>query len=161
MSKAKAIQLPGWVRNLRAMMETRGFNPRSLSLRAGLNSTAVRDMLEGRSRFPRYDTALALADALGTTPARLMADGPTHGKAPANDEAGEQGVDLLTEIITRLQEVAVEMGHQLDPRAFAAMASSIYRRLQEDGGASDPENIKPRVHDLLDYELLRQKRDGK
>jgi len=45
-------------------MEEQKFNARSLSLRAGLNATAVRDMIEGRSRYPRYDTVESLAGAL-------------------------------------------------------------------------------------------------
>src|ERR1700691_2909369 len=105
MAKSKTNTLPVWVRNLRAMMEQKNYNPRSLSLKAGLNATAVRDMLEGRSRFPRYDTALALAKALDTTPAILMNDAKTAEPA-AKAGALDQDLDLLTEIIARLKEAA-------------------------------------------------------
>ena len=60
----KQKQQPNWRRHLQELMETKGFNPRSLSLAAGLNATAVRDMLEGRTMSPRYDTARSLAYAL-------------------------------------------------------------------------------------------------
>lgn len=56
---ARAPSQPQWIEILRELMNSQGLNPRSLSLKAGLGATAVRDMLEGRARFPRYDTAVA------------------------------------------------------------------------------------------------------
>lgn len=49
---------------LRAMMEKRGMTARSLSLASGLASTAVRDILSGRSATPRPSTILRLAKVL-------------------------------------------------------------------------------------------------
>jgi transcriptional regulator with XRE-family HTH domain len=49
-----------------------GLNPKSLSLRAGLNETFVRDILKGRTRYPRTDTLAKLAAALGCSPADLL-----------------------------------------------------------------------------------------
>jgi transcriptional regulator with XRE-family HTH domain len=152
---------PGWVRNMRTLMDEQGFNPRSLSLRAGLNATAVRDMFEGRSRFPRYDTVQALADALKTTPAQLMSDGATTA-TPVKDEAFGQDIELLTEIIARLQETAAEMGRKLTPREFAAMCATIYRRLHENGKTKSQNyraTLDPEINDLLEYESLRHKRN--
>jgi transcriptional regulator with XRE-family HTH domain len=161
MSNKKDTATPEWVRNLRRLMDEQGFNPRSLSLRAGLNATAVRDMIEGRSRFPRYDTVQALADALNTTPALLMSSDKTGGEIQAKGHAFGKDIELLTEIISRLQETATEMGRELSPREFAAMSTTIYRRLQEDGevakGKIHPA-LKPQIHDLLEYESLRNKR---
>jgi transcriptional regulator with XRE-family HTH domain len=150
---------PEWLRNLRRLMEERGYNPRSLSLRAGLNATAVRDMIEGRSRFPRYDTVQALADALDTTPALLMSGHQVATDLHAKGDAFGKDIELLTEIIARLQETAAEMGRELTPREFAAMSATIYQRLQNDEGArKNRANLKSQVHDLLEYETLRQKR---
>jgi transcriptional regulator with XRE-family HTH domain len=157
MTKTKDTTPPSWLRNMRELMDQQGFNPRSLSLRAGLNATAVRDMIEGRSRFPRYDTVQALADALSTTPARLMS-GDAADKIPA--EAFGKDVELLTEIITRLQETASELGRQLTPREFAAMSATIYKSVQETGDTTTRKaraTIKPQIHDLLEYESLRHK----
>ncbi|MGP1395385.1 MAG: S24 family peptidase [Inquilinaceae bacterium] len=67
-------------------MTAGGLNPRSLALRAGLNATAVRDILAGRSKNPLYGTVLRLADALGCDPADLMvqaAEPPPPSEAPA------------------------------------------------------------------------------
>jgi transcriptional regulator with XRE-family HTH domain len=157
MSKTKTPKLPSWVRNLRALMEKRGYNPRSLSLQAGLNATAVRDMLEGRSRFPRYDTVQALALALDTTPALLMGE---EGLLNEVASAGfAQDLELLTEVIARLQEVTEELDRKLSPRDFAAMATAIYKRIQAgEERKKKISQIRPQIHDLLDYELLRQKR---
>jgi transcriptional regulator with XRE-family HTH domain len=159
MTKTKASAAPHWLRNLHLLMEQRGLNPRSLSLKAGLNATAVRDMLDGRSRFPRYDTIQALSEALGTTPALLMGDSEAVREVSAKGQGFAQDLDLLTEIIARLQEVTEELDRKLEPRDFAAMATSIYRRLH-DGHERKKSigSIRPQIHDLLDYEMLRQKR---
>lgn len=150
---------PNWLRNLRLLMEKHGYNPRSLSLKAGLNATAVRDMLDGRSRFPRYDTIKAMADALGTTPALLMGDSDAALEVSSKGPGFGQDLELLTEIITRLQEVCEELNHKLNPRDFAAMAATIFRRVQDNPDAKRGSDfIRPQIVDLLDYETLRQKK---
>jgi len=159
MTKTKPTTTPGWVRNLRKLMEDQGYNPRSLSLKAGLNATAVRDMLEGRSRFPRYDTAKSLAAALDTTPTLLMSDDDTANEINTKGGLFSQDLELLTEIIARLQEVTDELNHKLPPRDFAAMTATIYKRIQEgEERKKKISAIRPQIHDLLDYEMLRQKR---
>jgi transcriptional regulator with XRE-family HTH domain len=159
MTKTKPQSAPHWLRNLRLLMDKHGYNPRSLSLKAGLNATAVRDMLDGRSRFPRYDTIQAMADVLDTTPALLMGDNDTALEMSLKGQGFSQDLELLTEILTRLQEVTEEHDHKLSPRDFAAMAATIYRRLQEASGQKKAtDTIKPQILDLLDYDLLRQKR---
>jgi hypothetical protein len=162
MTKDKETVAPEWVRNLRRLMDEQGFNPRKLSLLAGLNATAVRDMMEGRSRFPRYDTVQSLADVLGTTPALLMSSKKTGSEIQSKGQAFGHNIELLAEIITRLQEVATEKGRELSPREFAAMSATIYRRIVETSGDASPKvqmgSIKPQVYDLLEYETLRHKR---
>ncbi len=151
-----------WVRNLRRLMDEQGLNPRKLSLLAGLNATAVRDMIEGRSQFPRYDTVQSLADVLGTTPAMLMSSKKIGVEIQSKGAPFGHNIELLAEIIARLQETASELGRELTPREFAAMSATIYRRLQD--APSDTSfkaqinSIKPQVYDLLEYETLRHKR---
>jgi len=159
MTKNKSTAAPNWLRNLRLLIEKQGLNPRSLSLKAGLNATAVRDMLDGRSRFPRYDTIKAMADVLETTPALLMGDNDAAQEISVKGHGFSQDLELLTEIITRLQEVTDELDHKLSPRDFAAMAATIYRRIQDaPGSKKNTDNIRPQILDLLDYDSLRQKR---
>ena len=159
MSKTKNTTPPAWVQNLRSLMESRGLNPRSLSLKAGLNPTAVRDMIEGRSRFPRYDTAQSLAEALDTTPAQLMSGGNIGNEPAATNKGLGEDLELLTEIIARLQEVTEELDRKVAPRDFAAMTATIYRRMQEtEQGKPKVSSIKPQIIDLLDFETLRQKK---
>jgi len=154
MSKTKT---PNWVRNLRLLMEKQGFNPRSLSMKAGLNPTAVRDMLEGRTKFPRYDTARALAIALGTTPVALMGDEDSALEIEQKGSEFGDDLELLTEIIARLQEVIAEHNRRLPPRDFAAMTATLYRRMQDKTARRKGMNtIRPQIHDLLDYEELRR-----
>lgn len=57
---------------LERLMHERGFNQKSLALKAGLNETAVRDILKGRSRRPLHTTVMALAVALGCDVAELL-----------------------------------------------------------------------------------------
>jgi len=158
MKKPKQLA-PRWVANLRSLMQARGLNPRSLSLKAGLNATAVRDMLEGRTRFPRYDTVLSLSRALETTPSRLMGAGDAetpenHGRNASMDD----DLELLTEIIARLQEVIGEYKVSVEPRDFALMASALYRRMKKtDKGKPVSAALQPKICDLLEYEMLRQK----
>lgn len=156
MKKPKQTQ-PRWVVNLRALMTARQLNPRSLSLKAGLNATAVRDMLEGRTRFPRYDTVMALAGALDVTPAELMSGISKDGEKRFANKGLDEDLELLTEIIYRLQEVIEEYKHPIGPRDFAAMVTSLYRRMQIPGAAKTVRAaLQPKIIDLLEYETLRR-----
>jgi len=60
------------VAELRRRMAAGDFNQKSLARAAGLNETAVRDILVGRSRHPRHDTVEKLARALGCAVADLI-----------------------------------------------------------------------------------------
>ncbi|HUY68865.1 MAG TPA: hypothetical protein VMV79_06145, partial [Alphaproteobacteria bacterium] len=93
--------------------------------------------------------------ALGTTPARLM-----DGRSPkaANDEDFGEDLDLLTEIIARLQEIVAEHRRKLPPQDFAAITAAIYRRMRADRPGAARGAIGPRIHDLLGYEMLRQRK---
>ncbi|MFA5041796.1 MAG: hypothetical protein WC464_09225, partial [Bdellovibrionales bacterium] len=132
------------------------------SLLAGLNATAVRDMIEGRSRFPRYDTVEALASTLGTTPAFLMSSRSGGIEIQAKGATFGRNIELLAEVIARLQETAAELKRELTPREFAAMTATIYRRLQENPDdvpfKTRVNSIKPQIYDLMEYDSLRHKR---
>lgn len=71
---------------LKFHMERKGLNPTSLSKKAGLSSTAVRDILEHDSTpFPRIDTFAKLCRALEVSPHQLsplFADLYTHEQDP-------------------------------------------------------------------------------
>lgn len=164
MPKSKHTQ-PIWRRHLRDLMEKKGFNPRRLSLAAGLNPTGVRDMLEGRTMSPRYDTARALAYALGTTPAILMGDDDLVNEIKQKGPKFGDDVELFTEVIARLQKAIedykrdINPKRQIEPQNFAAMAATMFHQVK---GATNPNKalstIKPKVHDLLNYETLRGSR---
>lgn len=148
-----------WIENLRFLMDAKKMNPRSLSLKAGLNATAVRDMLEGRAKFPRYDTVEALAEALEVTPAQLMGGkGQTIRQSGKKDPLADDDLNLLTEIISRLQEVAQEHRHNVGPNEFAAMVTTIYRAVQKAPQSKGSRSkIDPQIDHLLAYESLRRK----
>ena len=75
-------------------MELRGLSRRALSLNAGLSEGAVKAILSGHSKHPRYDTLEKLAIVLGCTVSDLIED--------------ERGIDEATS--TPLTVVAVS-GH--------------------------------------------------
>ncbi len=62
-------------REIRRRMDAGGFNQKSLARTAGLNETAVRDILVGKSKHPRHDTVQKLAGALGCSVLDLLEPG--------------------------------------------------------------------------------------
>ena len=62
------------IREIRRRMEALNLNPRSLSLKAGLNATAIRDIVEGT--VPKISTLQKIAKALGCTVADLTGERP-------------------------------------------------------------------------------------
>jgi len=57
---------------LETLMAEKGMSARALSLAAGLNDTAVRDILSGRSKKTRPHTIMRIAQALNCDPAQLL-----------------------------------------------------------------------------------------
>ncbi len=60
-------------------MEAGGFNQKSLARAAGLNQTAVRDILIGKSQHPRHDTLEKLAASLECSVIDLLEPGRGRG----------------------------------------------------------------------------------
>ena len=69
-------------RRLQVEIDTRGINAKELSTLAGLNETAVRDILKGRSRNPRSDTVEKLAAALGLNSWELLTETASVAPTP-------------------------------------------------------------------------------
>lgn len=160
---------PRWVSTLRILIEARDFNPRSLSLKAGLNATAVRDILEGRAKYPRYDTVEALAKALEVKPSELMSGKakdilspkPSQAVEPAQSSLEEDDLELLTDIIGKLQQVATEYKQALKPKDFAAMVTTIFTHVQDaEINGKNNELSKP-INHLMTYERLRKQGGNK
>lgn len=147
-----------WVANLRFLMQVRRLNSRRLSLMAGLNSTAVRDILEGRTQYPRYDTVQSLARVLDVTPTQLM--GPTIPdlETATYEASSEDDFELLSEIIACVQDASSQSAHDLPPRDFAALVTTVYRDARRDPPSLQRlQSLKPRVQTLFAYETLRQR----
>lgn len=61
--------------NLSALMKERGTNPFDLSKRAGINQTAIYDIMKGKSQNPRVDTLYKIAvEGLGVPLSALVSD---------------------------------------------------------------------------------------
>lgn len=62
-------------RNLSALMQERGTNPFDLAKRAGVNQTAIYDIMKGKSQNPRVDTLHKIAvEGLGVPLSALVSD---------------------------------------------------------------------------------------
>jgi len=75
---------------LERAMRDAGYNPRSLSLAAGLGTTAVRDILDERIASPRYATLSALAKVLGVSAESLATGEQAETLAPATTAPRER-----------------------------------------------------------------------
>jgi transcriptional regulator with XRE-family HTH domain len=80
---SKTPQPETFTGRLERAMRDAGYNPRSLSLAAGLGMTAVRDIVDGRIGSPRYATIEALAKVLGVTVAFLANGEPGAAETAA------------------------------------------------------------------------------
>ena len=78
-------------REIRRRMTASGFNQKSLARAAGLNETAVRDILIGKSRHPRHDTVQKLAASLGCPVMALLEPGTEHDAATPADAGARDG----------------------------------------------------------------------
>lgn len=82
------------VRNLRRLMQSREINAHELAARAGMNPTAVYDILSGKARSPKLESVAKLAAALSVTPSALI-------EVPAASE-------LRSDLEARFQKLAPE-----------------------------------------------------
>lgn len=148
---------PAWLVNLQRLLDERGMNPRQLSMQAGLNPTAVRDMLSGRVRSPRYDTLQAIAKVLETTPAWLMGDAVTRHDLRQSNRSEHARLELLTEIIARLQETAADMKRPLAAKELASMAMTLYRQmLADDPAATSTIALTKQTRALVSYASVQK-----
>lgn len=97
---------------LRDLLDARGLRPRTLSIKAGLNPTAVRDILEGRSQKPLYSTLSKLAVALSCDIRDLVPDERELSDARAletlfDEQTGAKVSDLYVAInaLNRIYDV--------------------------------------------------------
>lgn len=147
---------PSWLHNLQNLLAEREMNPRQLSLLAGLNATAVRDMLSGRAKSPRYDTLQAIARVLDTTPAYLMGDAAIRHSLKNGGLGESDRIELLTEIIARLQETADDMARKLSAKELAQMAVTLYQQiLTDEAAAASVQAIEKQARTLVSYATLR------
>jgi hypothetical protein len=85
---------------------------------------------------------------------------PNASIAVPNDPLQDDDLNLLTEIITRLQEIIEERKQVLAPQDFAAMTTSLYRQIRGDEKSPsnlDDADISSHIDQLMSYEALRRR----
>lgn len=99
--KDQAMETSRLGQELTRRLVAAGLNQKSLALKAGLNETAVRDILIGKSRNPRTDTVAKLAKVLGCSlPDLLGGSGAVNGDfilVPTYDVAAAAGEGIIIE----------------------------------------------------------------
>jgi transcriptional regulator with XRE-family HTH domain len=78
------------INNLERRMRLRGLTQKSLALKAGLNETAIRDILKGRSKDPQFTTLNGIARVLGCAVEDLFGDPPKLSVRAGVGEAAPQ-----------------------------------------------------------------------
>jgi len=142
-------------------------NAKSLSKKAGLNDTAVRDILEGRSRNPRHDTLQKIAKALGCTAADLtgekqrqapverMQSGDTVEIAELEVHAGSgMGIDGDGTLMASDENVAIVGVHTMPTASFReayGISSGRIRILAVKGNSMEPK-LWPGQRVMVDIE---------
>lgn len=112
-------------RQIKKRMEVLETNPRHVSRRAGLNDTAVRDIIEGNSKNPRHDTLAKIAKVLGCTLADLTGERPIPKPAAISDVVTINELDVhaasgafgTTEAILASEEPDLVVGTHTFPAA--------------------------------------------
>lgn len=121
--------------NLTRLMRERRITAKALSRKAGLNPTAVRDILTGRSKNPRSSTLFGLAAALRCDVSDLVGEErlrlgpkPTLGDhAPIDRAVLFRAADLL---VKWLEEERLKLPHREFLRAAIAVHDHIKLREQ-------------------------------
>jgi len=165
-----------------------GYSARGLSIAAGLNPTAVRDILIGRSKTPRFQTLYRLAEVLGCRVEELtdpnaalpewpLADAPdrrpryrpTAGPGGVRGGPDRRGRDQGSARVPRLDLDAIEDGlaeSQWDigelglPRDFLDHLGCAEPVILTVRGDEMSPTLNPRDLVLVDRAVRRPRRDG-
>lgn len=96
-------------RNLSALMSERGTNPFDLAKRSGVNSTAIYDIMKGKSQNPRVDTLYKIAvEGLGVPLSALVS-------APSDIELNRQLIEVFGLLPEQDRERILTMARALLP----------------------------------------------
>jgi transcriptional regulator with XRE-family HTH domain len=115
---------------LERLINERGTNPRAVSVGAGLNPTAARDIIEGRSKRPLHTTVAALAKELGVDPdylaCREKALKPNSGNTEQNSKRKTPAT--LNKLTPEKLDMAYKLATTDERRILMDLADSILAR---------------------------------
>ena len=93
---------------------------------------------------------------LDTTPAYLMGDAVTRRELRNGNIAEPDQLELLTEIIARLQETAESMRRKLTAKELASMTTTLYRQIiVSDAALASSQNLDSQARALVSYAMLQ------
>ena len=104
---------------IRRRMEAGGFNQKSLARAAGLNETAVRDILIGKSRHPRHDTIQKIANALNCKAATLIEPYITTGPVTSPSQYADDLVFVPTYEVAAAGGDGIVIDHEYETGRLA------------------------------------------
>lgn len=116
--ETSAMEMSPLARELSRRMATQGLGQKALALKAGLNETAVRDILIGKSRHPRHDTVEKLAGVLGCAVAELLGGG--RGTTGPATQGGYVLIGVYDVAAAAGEGIIIEGEHETGKLAFRA-----------------------------------------
>jgi len=123
---------------IRQRMIELGLNQKQLAVESGLNETAVRDILKGRSRSPRLETIEALAKTLGFPNAAELIS-----PAAGFDES------IMLDAIQAALEFVREAKPDWSDREIARAAVGLYRLYADPKRKRDPDSMRDALAFLM------------
>lgn len=142
------------ISQLRRWIKVRGTNPKKLSKDAGLNDTAVHDILSGKVRNPRIDTIRKIAGALKCSPGEFTKDArSTIGLAEAS---ASYAADLTPDFRAFIAALAEQLGRAEDPelvRLFAILAA-LFEEWRDSGKPFEPRAYLAKAAKFLEIYYL-------
>lgn len=89
-----------FVRRLKERIESDpDLTPSGLALKAGLDNSAIRSLLVGRAKSPRFSTVIKIMDALGTTLEEFMGDPRTPAERDILDLVSRMPADQRMQLL--------------------------------------------------------------
>lgn len=114
------IGMDNFKKILESKMAERGFNTNSLSIAAGIDTSAITHIIRGRSMNPRIDTAIKIARALKCSLDDLCGYTPPETINPADNR------DMWRDVVKRVDDLVKASKKNISPEVKADMYLACY-----------------------------------
>ncbi|RZK20659.1 MAG: XRE family transcriptional regulator [Flavobacterium sp.] len=130
--------------NLEKKMKEKGFNMKSLSIMAGLNETAVRDIIKGRVNSPTYKNLSKICVVLECSVDELNQTNKTQKTEP-EDSREEINIEILAKSIEKVDLIISQYDAKPDSITRAKLYLTCYKLLIAKGNSTKITDIIKKV----------------